>query len=82
VVVGRFACGHTETNVFPQAPARTSRREIAEWMFGPRRDERCARCQRQARAARSAEPACSCASRRRADRPGDDCPASIHVAEG
>jgi hypothetical protein len=49
VVVGRFACGHTETNVFPHAPARTSRRELVAWMFGTRGDERCARCQRQAR---------------------------------
>ena len=49
VVVGRFACGHTETNVFPHAPARTSRRELVAWMCGTRGDERCARCQRQAR---------------------------------
>jgi hypothetical protein len=52
-VCGRFACGHVQTNVFPHAPARTLRRELVAWMFGPRGDERCTRCQRQATPARS-----------------------------
>ena len=42
VVASRFICGHTESDVFQQAPGRASRRKIVEWIFGPRADERCA----------------------------------------
>jgi hypothetical protein len=46
-VRARFACGHEQTVVFPQAPRRTSRRELHEWTFDGRADALCSRCDRE-----------------------------------